>query len=92
MDIVFTASFLGFPTPPALTCSTMNVGSLAAGNYVVNLFLLDTTVPDPIPRHVAIGALVVGVALTSIPTLSSVGLVALTLFLASAGMWLRRRR
>jgi hypothetical protein len=84
INVTFTASFLGFATLPALSCSTGNVGPLSAGSYIVNLFVVDPGVPNPTAIQTAIGTLAVGAALTPIPTLSNVALATLTLLLSLA--------
>ncbi len=59
INVTLNASYLGFATPPALSCSTATVGPLPAGNYVVNLFLVDPGYPARAPSQVATGALAV---------------------------------
>src|SRR5436309_14771436 len=47
ITMTLTASYLGFVTPPALSCSTGSVGPLPPGVYVVNLFVVDLSVSNP---------------------------------------------
>lgn len=80
INVAFNASYLGFATPPALSCSTATVGPLVSGHYTVNMFLVDAA--HPIPALVATSALAVGPAATAIPTISPMALLFLASFVA----------
>jgi IPTL-CTERM motif len=66
--------------PPPYTCATVFVGPLAPGTYVVNMYVLDTTL-SPSPVFVQGTTLDIVAESNTIPTNSVAGLVALSLLL-----------
>ncbi len=92
ITVTFRASYLGFTTPPALSCSTATVGPLPAGNYQVDLFLVDPGIPNQTPIRTAIGTLAVVSTPAPIPATSGAALVLLALLLSIAGSCVISRR
>jgi hypothetical protein len=79
-------------TPPPLSCADVSVGPLPAGTYTVNLFTVVTrSANPPPPLLVATKTLVVTPDAAPVPTISHVGIAALTFLLSAITLLMFRR-
>jgi hypothetical protein len=81
VTVTFTGSYMGWGTPPELSCSQTTLGPLPSGQYRVNFMLVDPSFVPPVPVLVATGALEVAPALAAVATPAMSNFAALVLML-----------
>jgi hypothetical protein len=86
INVMLDASYILTPTAPPRDCRTTVIGPLPTGTYTVNLFVILALPPSTTPTLVLSRALVITPALSSVPTATSISVVALALLL-SAVAW-----